>query len=210
MVAGARTRFPDAGWRIRQFDNAAPSLQTLLDRMTVFMTLVGLTALVVGGVGVGNAVSSYLAGKTETIATLKCLGASRREVFATYLAEILGARRLRHRAGLGRWRGRALCRGAAAAGGAAGDGAARALSRAALRGRPLRPAHYARLRAVAPGRGRGSRARQPLPRQGRAAPWPAAENDDRRSRQHSAYFSPRSPSSPRPTAPRRRGRCWAR
>ncbi|HXQ52072.1 MAG TPA: FtsX-like permease family protein [Stellaceae bacterium] len=89
MVAGARTRFPDAGWRIRQFNNAAPSLQTLLDQMTVFMALVGLAALVVGGVGVGNAISSYLAGKTETIATLKCLGASRREVFETYLAEIL-------------------------------------------------------------------------------------------------------------------------
>jgi putative ABC transport system permease protein len=89
VVAGARARFPDAGWRIRQFGNAAPSLQTLLDQMTVFMALVGLAALVVGGVGVGNAIAAYLAGKTETIATLKCLGAPRRTVFATYLAEIL-------------------------------------------------------------------------------------------------------------------------
>ncbi len=39
------------------------------------MTLVGLTALLVGGVGIGNAVRGYLAGKTATIATLKCLGA---------------------------------------------------------------------------------------------------------------------------------------
>ena len=89
MVADARARFPDAGWRIRQFGNAAPNLQILLDRLNVFMTLVGLTVLIVGGVGVGNAVASYLAGKTETIATLKCLGAPRRIVFATYLAEIL-------------------------------------------------------------------------------------------------------------------------
>ncbi len=76
VVDGAKARFPDAGWRIRDFRNAAPNLTTLLDRLTVFMTLVGLTALVVGGVGVGNAVTSYLAGKTESIATLKCLGAS--------------------------------------------------------------------------------------------------------------------------------------
>ncbi len=89
VVDGAKTRFPDAGWRIRDFRNAAPNLTTLLDRLTVFMTLVGLTALVVGGVGVGNAVSSYLAGKTEIVATLKCLGAPLRVVFATYLAEIL-------------------------------------------------------------------------------------------------------------------------
>ena len=89
MVDGAKARFPDAGWRIRDFRNAAPNLTTLLDRLTVFMTLVGLTALVVGGVGVGNAVSGYLSGKTEIVATLKCLGAPLRTVFATFLAEIL-------------------------------------------------------------------------------------------------------------------------
>ncbi len=89
VIEGAKARFPDAGWRIRDFGNAAPNLTTLLDRLTVFMTLVGLTALVVGGVGVGNAVTSYLAGKTETVATLKCLGASIGVVFATFLAEIL-------------------------------------------------------------------------------------------------------------------------
>src|SRR3546814_7346869 len=33
-----------------------------------------------GGVGVGNAVRSYLEGKTATIATLKCLGAPGRQI----------------------------------------------------------------------------------------------------------------------------------
>ncbi|HEX7970341.1 MAG TPA: FtsX-like permease family protein [Stellaceae bacterium] len=88
-VAGVKSAFPDAGWRIREFGNAAPSLQRLIDRVTVFMTLVGLTALLVGGVGVGNAVRGYLGGKTETIATLKCLGASGRLIFAAYLTQIL-------------------------------------------------------------------------------------------------------------------------
>ncbi len=89
LIAAATARFPDAGWRIREFGNAAPNLKELLDRLTVFMTLVGLTALLVGGLGVGNAVTAYLAAKTETIATLKCLGAPRRVVFATYLGEIM-------------------------------------------------------------------------------------------------------------------------
>jgi putative ABC transport system permease protein len=88
-VAGVKQAFPDAGWRIREFGNAAPMLQRLLERLTIYMTLVGLTALLVGGVGVGNAVRGYLAGKTETIATLKCLGAPGRLVFATYFAQIL-------------------------------------------------------------------------------------------------------------------------
>ena len=88
-VAAVKRAFPDAGWRIREFGNASPMLQRLLDRVTIYMTLVGLTALLVGGVGVGNAVRGYLAGKTATIATLKCLGAPGRLVFATYLAQVL-------------------------------------------------------------------------------------------------------------------------
>jgi putative ABC transport system permease protein len=89
VIAAAQAKFPEAGWRIRSFGDAAPSLQLLLDRVTMFMTLVGLTALMVGGVGVGNAVESYLSDKTETIATLKCLGAPRRLVFGTYLLQIV-------------------------------------------------------------------------------------------------------------------------
>jgi putative ABC transport system permease protein len=88
-IEAVKAAFPDAGWRIRNFRNAAPNLQQLLDRVTVFMTLVGLTALLVGGVGVGNAVRGYLGGKTATIATLKCVGAEGGLIFATYLSQIL-------------------------------------------------------------------------------------------------------------------------
>jgi len=55
----------------------------------LFLSLVGLTALLVGGVGIGNAVANYIAGKTASIAALKCLGASNRLVFTTYLVEIM-------------------------------------------------------------------------------------------------------------------------
>src|SRR5207237_5070234 len=85
----AKGTFPDAGWRIRVFGEATPSLQRLLERIALFMTLVGLTALLVGGVGVGNAVRGYLGGKTATIATLKCVGASGGLIFRIYLAQTL-------------------------------------------------------------------------------------------------------------------------
>lgn len=88
-IADVKSAFPTAGWRIREFSDASPMLQRLLDRVTVFMTLVGLTALLVGGVGVGNAVRGYLGGKTDTIATLKCLGAPGQLIFTTYLLQIL-------------------------------------------------------------------------------------------------------------------------
>lgn len=81
--------FPDAGWRVRDFTNAAPGLQRFVERLALFLTLVGLTSLLVGGVGVGNAVRAFLEGKAETIATLKCIGAPGPLVFATYLAQIL-------------------------------------------------------------------------------------------------------------------------
>ena len=87
-VADLRERFPDAGWRIRDYTDAAPSLERMVRRLTQFLTLVGLTALLVGGVGVGNAVKSYLDSRIATIATLKCLGGSGRLVFQTYLAQI--------------------------------------------------------------------------------------------------------------------------
>jgi putative ABC transport system permease protein len=88
-VEQARSAFPESGWQIRTFDEASPALRRLIDRLALFLTLVGLTALLVGGVGIGNAVGGYIAGKTETIATLKCLGAPTRLVFAVYFVEIM-------------------------------------------------------------------------------------------------------------------------
>jgi len=85
----ARAAFPQAGWQIRTFREASPTLQNSIERLALFLSLVGLSALLVGGVGIGNAVGFYIAGKTATIATLKCLGASTRLVFAVYLIEVL-------------------------------------------------------------------------------------------------------------------------
>lgn len=81
--------FPDAGWQVRDYASASPGLREWVNRIGLFLTLVGLTALLVGGVGVGNAVRSYLDGKSETIATLKCLGAPGRVIFQVYLMQVL-------------------------------------------------------------------------------------------------------------------------
>ena len=82
-------RFPQAAWRVRDRTNASPAAQRFIDGTQVFLTLIGLTALLVGGVGVGNAVGNYLAGRMETIATLKCVGASGGTIFGVYLIQIL-------------------------------------------------------------------------------------------------------------------------
>lgn len=78
-------RFPDAPWQIRDTAEPAPGLGRFLDTVAAFMTLVGLTALLVGGIGIANAVRAYLDSRTDTIATLKCLGAPVRLILLTYL-----------------------------------------------------------------------------------------------------------------------------
>lgn len=81
-------RFPDAGWQIRDRENGAPGLRRFVTQMGQFLTLVGLTALMVAGVGVGNAVTAYLERKTSSIAILKTLGASSSLIFRTYFMQI--------------------------------------------------------------------------------------------------------------------------
>ncbi len=88
-VDNARAQFPDSDWQIRERSRAAPSARQIVAQTSVFLTLVGLTALIVGGVGVGNAVKSYLDRKTRVIATYKCLGASGNLVFRIYFAQVL-------------------------------------------------------------------------------------------------------------------------
>ncbi len=85
----AKSDFPEAGWSIRSRSNAAPSLSSNVERFSQFLTLVGLTALVVGGVGVANAVRAHLDAKRGVIATLKSVGASGGFVFSVYLFQVM-------------------------------------------------------------------------------------------------------------------------
>lgn len=82
-------RFEDAGWRIRDTANANPGLRRFIERLTLFLTLVGLSALLVGGIGVANAVRSHIESKTSVIATLKSIGASHGLVLRIYFLQIL-------------------------------------------------------------------------------------------------------------------------
>ncbi|MFZ3033846.1 MAG: FtsX-like permease family protein, partial [Parvibaculum sp.] len=81
--------FPDAGWRIRDRSDGAPGLRRFVEQVALFLNFVGLTALVVGGVGVANAVKSYLDGKREVIAIFKSMGASGALVFRLYLVQVM-------------------------------------------------------------------------------------------------------------------------
>jgi putative ABC transport system permease protein len=89
LAAAARTLFPDAGWEARARKNISPQFSRNLDRFTQFLTLVGLTSLIIGGVGVANAIRAHVERKRQTIAILKSLGASGSTAFAMMLTQAL-------------------------------------------------------------------------------------------------------------------------
>lgn len=80
---------PDAGWEMRTRSNADPRFAKSIERFTQFLTLVGLTALIVGGVGVANAVAAFVERKRGSIATLKSVGAPGGQVVVLYLTQVL-------------------------------------------------------------------------------------------------------------------------
>jgi putative ABC transport system permease protein len=83
-----REQLPEAGWQVRDRSEGAPGVRRFVEQLGQFLTLVGLTALVVAGVGVGNGVASYLDSKSSAIASLKSLGATSTLIFQSYLAQI--------------------------------------------------------------------------------------------------------------------------
>lgn len=89
LADDARSTLPQAGWEIRSRDNASPQLERTINRFTQFLTLVGLAALLVGGVGVANAVKSHIDRRRDVIATFKALGATGRDVFTIYLTQVV-------------------------------------------------------------------------------------------------------------------------
>jgi putative ABC transport system permease protein len=89
LVDAARAALPEAGWEIRTRDNASPQLERSIKRFTQFLTLVGLAALLVGGVGVANAVKSHIERRRDVIAAFKALGATGRAVFTIYLTQVI-------------------------------------------------------------------------------------------------------------------------
>jgi putative ABC transport system permease protein len=83
--------FPNAGYDFRTRDRASPGADRFVAQMSDFLTLVGLAALVIAGIGIAGGVSSYLDQRRTSIATLKVLGASSRDIVRVYALQIAAA-----------------------------------------------------------------------------------------------------------------------
>ncbi|MCQ8240464.1 ABC transporter permease [Rhizosaccharibacter radicis] len=85
-----QNRFPGQGLRLRDVRDADPGLERTIDQLGSFMTLIGLSALLLGGVGVGAGVSSWLESRRRTVAVLRCLGAPGRIAVGVPMLQVVG------------------------------------------------------------------------------------------------------------------------
>lgn len=72
------------------FDTVAEREEDLTEAFSFlarFLGLVGLVALLLGGIGVASAVHVFIRAKLETVAVLRCLGATAATVFGVYLVQ---------------------------------------------------------------------------------------------------------------------------
>ena len=88
LRARAVTELDGSGFRWMDARNGTPRVAEFVTRLGAFLVLVGLSGLAVGGVGISAALRSYLAGKTQVIATLRTLGADQRTIFLTYFLQV--------------------------------------------------------------------------------------------------------------------------
>ncbi len=93
-------QFPTAGFEARTRDEASPGADRFVQRMGDFLTLVGLAALVIAGIGIGGGGPSYLDARRSSIATLKILGATSADIARIYALEIAAAAAVGSLAGL--------------------------------------------------------------------------------------------------------------
>ena len=84
----ARGYFEGAGMRWQDSRRASPGAEVFVERIGSFLVLVGLAGLAVGGGGISAAVRAWMERKTETIATLKALGASGGLILAVFVLQL--------------------------------------------------------------------------------------------------------------------------
>ncbi|MEO6247672.1 MAG: ABC transporter permease [Sphingomicrobium sp.] len=80
--------FPDGGWSVTDRNDAGQGTRRFVERVAEMLLLVALAALAIGGLGIASAASAFAASRRATVATLKLLGAGRRELAAMLGIEV--------------------------------------------------------------------------------------------------------------------------
>ena len=81
------TRFDSLDLRSTTVGDTRRSLTRGVEELRRFLGIVGLVALLLGGIGVASAIHAFVSEKRPTAAVLRCLGATSRQVLAIYVLE---------------------------------------------------------------------------------------------------------------------------
>ena len=84
-----KREIPEAGFTVADRRDPSPQVSRTLERLRQFLTMLGLASLLVGGVGVANAVATFIDRRRKVIATMKSVGATSRVVFILFLLQVM-------------------------------------------------------------------------------------------------------------------------
>lgn len=82
-----RSEIENHNARIRTVSQSQRTTERATQTLSIFIGIVGLIALLLGGIGVASGVRAFVARKIDTVAILRCLGASSKQVLAIYVAQ---------------------------------------------------------------------------------------------------------------------------
>src|SRR5688572_14462140 len=89
LVESFDARLDSAQLRARTIRQQESNITEGIDELSNFLGLVGIIALLLGGVGVASGVNAWVMRKIETVAILRCLGATTRQVMTIYITQAM-------------------------------------------------------------------------------------------------------------------------
>ncbi|HEX4967235.1 MAG TPA: FtsX-like permease family protein, partial [Nitrospiraceae bacterium] len=89
LLSELRDRLSADSARVSSYRTAQSQLRQFLDQLSRYLGLIGLTALFIGGLGVGTSIHAFLRDKLRTIAILKAVGADSATVVSTYVVQAI-------------------------------------------------------------------------------------------------------------------------
>jgi putative ABC transport system permease protein len=87
FILGFKDRLAKAQIRFRTAAETEFNLTAAIDQLRDFLSVIGLVALLLGGIGVASGVSAFVMRKIDTVAILRCLGATSRQVLVIYILQ---------------------------------------------------------------------------------------------------------------------------
>jgi putative ABC transport system permease protein len=89
VTTSLRSTFANEFVGVRSYRRSEDQMGENLTRAENYLSLVGLVVLILGGIGVSSVTRVFVQQKLRSIAILKCIGASSREILAVYVTQVV-------------------------------------------------------------------------------------------------------------------------